>query len=79
MAEVSSELIFEGLKSMQHDISQIRGEVRDVKLELNAIRGHLISMQQDIHNIYGVLGRRDLRFERIERRLELNETPPLTA
>ena len=79
MAEVSSESIFEVLKSMQHDISQIRGEVRDVKLELNAIRGHLISMQQDIHNIYGVLGRQDLRFERIERRLELNETPPLTA
>jgi hypothetical protein len=33
----------------------------------------MISMQQDIHNIYGVLSRHDDRLERIENRLELRE------
>jgi hypothetical protein len=79
MAEISNELIYEVLKAVQHDISQIKGEIRDVKLELNAIRGHLISVQQDIHNIYGILGRHDVRFEHIERRLDLNDTPTLSA
>ncbi|HEY0327721.1 MAG TPA: hypothetical protein VGC77_01370 [Rhodopseudomonas sp.] len=79
MAEISADLVYEVLRSVQHDISQIKGEVRDVKIELNAIRGHLISVQQDIHNIYGILGRHDARFEHIERRLDLNETPPLSA
>jgi hypothetical protein len=79
MAEISNDLIYEVLKAVQHDISQIKGEMRDVKLELNAIRGHVISVQQDVHNVYGVLGRQDLRFDRIERRPELNDTPTLTA
>ena len=53
MAEISGDLIYEVLKSLQNDNSQIKGELRDIKLELNAIRGHLISVQQDVHNIYG--------------------------
>jgi len=32
-------------------------------------------MQQDIHNMYGTLGRYD---DRIERRLELSDAPNLT-
>ncbi len=79
MAEISADLVYEVLKAVQNDIAQIKGEVRDVKLELNAVRGHLISIQQDVHNIYGVLGRHDLHLERIERRLELGDAPTLTA
>jgi len=79
MAEVSADLVYEVLKAVQNDISQIKGEVRDVKLELNAVRGHLISIQQDVHNIYSVLGRHDLRLERIDSRLELSDAPTLTA
>ena len=30
-------------------------------------------MQNDIHNMYGVLARHDERLERIERRLEIRE------
>ena len=79
MAEVSNELIYEVLKQVQQRLDKVDHKVDELKSEMNAVRGHLISMQQDIHNIYGVMGRHDLRFERIERRLELHGSPTLTA
>jgi hypothetical protein len=36
----------------------------------------MVSMQQDVHNIYGVLTRHEARLDRIEHRLELNESIP---
>jgi hypothetical protein len=53
-------------------------KVDEIKSEMNALRGHQVSMQQDTHNIYGILGRFDFRLEQIERRLELNDAPSLT-
>jgi len=38
----------------------------------------MISLQQDVHNIYGILGRHDSHLERIESRLELSDAPNLT-
>jgi hypothetical protein len=78
MAEVSNELLYEVLKSLQPDIGEMKSSIGDVKTELNALRGHMISLQQDVHNIYGILGRHDLHLERIERRLELSDAPNLT-
>jgi hypothetical protein len=78
MAEISADLVHEVLKSLQHDMSQFKSELRDVNTSLNALRGHQVSMQQDIHNMYGTLGRYDYRLERIERRLELSDAPNLT-
>jgi hypothetical protein len=75
MAEVSNELIFEVLKALQPDDGDVKSSIGDVKTELNALRGHMISLQQDVHNIYGVLGRHDVHLESIERRLELSEAP----
>jgi hypothetical protein len=43
------------------------------KLGGNSVRGTLVSIQADIHNMYGVLARHDDRLERIERRLEVRE------
>ena len=40
MAEVTNDLIYEVLKSVQNDVSGIKAEVRDVKGELQAIRAH---------------------------------------
>lgn len=37
------------------------------------MRGTMVSMQQDIHNIYGILSRHEMRLDRIENRLELRE------
>jgi hypothetical protein len=71
MAEVNYELIYEILKVLQRDFGEMRSSIGEVKTELNAIRGHMVSLEQDVHNIYGILGRHDLHLERIERRLEL--------
>ncbi|MBT1154151.1 hypothetical protein J1C56_00945 [Aminobacter anthyllidis] len=73
MAEVTNDLMYELLKRMNHDLSELRQDVSEVKRELNVIRGHMVGIQSDIHNIYGVLARHDERLERIERRLELRE------
>lgn len=73
MAEVSNELMYELLKRMHHDISELRQDVSEVKREINVVRGHMVGIQSDIHNIYGILARHDERLDRIERRLELRE------
>jgi hypothetical protein len=78
MPEVSNELIYEVLKILQCDVGEVKSSIGDVKTELNALRGHMISLQQDAHNSCGILGRHDGRFERIERRLELSDVPNLT-
>ena len=73
MAEVTNELMYELLKRVHHDISETRQDVGELKREVNVIRGHIVAVQTDIHNIYGILARHDDRLERIERRLELRE------
>jgi hypothetical protein len=75
MAEVSSDLMPEILKALQRDSIEVKSSIGEIKAELNAIRGHLISLQQDIHNVCGIMGRHDVHLERIERRLELNDAP----
>ncbi len=68
-----NELIYELMKQMRHELSELRQDVSEVKKELNVIRGHMVAIQSDLHNIYGILGRHDDRLDRIERRLELRE------
>ena len=73
MAEVTNELIFEVLKSLHADVRVLKDGQREIKQELISIRGQLIAMNQDAHNIYGILGRHDQRLDRFEKRLELHE------
>jgi septal ring factor EnvC (AmiA/AmiB activator) len=73
MAEVTQELIYQFLKRMQADIAWLKHSHAETKAELSAVRGTVVSVHQDIHNIYGVLTRQDERLERIENRLELRE------
>ena len=73
MAEVDGDLIYEILKSIQGDIRLLKDGVGEIKQELIAVRGTMVSMQQDINNIYGILARHDQRLDRIEHRLELRE------
>ena len=73
MTEVTNELMYELLKRVHHEQSELRMDVSEIKTELNVIRGHMIGIQTDIHNIYGILGRHDERLDRIERRLDLRE------
>ena len=74
MAEVTNELLFEVLKQVQPRLDRMDYKLDEVKAELNALRGHQISMLQDIQNVYAILGRSDARLDRIERRLELSDT-----
>ncbi|MDX3967879.1 MAG: hypothetical protein QHD01_14915 [Bradyrhizobium sp.] len=73
MAEVSYELIFEVLKQVQQRLDRVDHKIDEIKSELNALGWHQISMQQDLQNVYGILGRSDVRLDPIERRLELSE------
>lgn len=65
MAEASNDLIYEVLKSLQNEVAQVRQDVREVKTELQALRGHMAASQQDVANIYTTLVRQDQRLDRI--------------
>lgn len=73
MTNVSNELMYELMKSMNERLIRIDGRIDQVESELRAIRGHMLAQQQDIANIYATLARHEVRLERIERRLELAE------
>ena len=73
MAEVTSELMFELLKRVHADIADIKLGQRELKAEMNAMRGTMVSVHHDIHNIHTTLARHETRLDRIENRLELRE------
>lgn len=72
MPDVTNELIYEVLKSLQEKMTNLEDGQRGIREEMKALRGHQLSMQQDIHNIYDRLGGFDERLERLERRLDLS-------
>lgn len=75
MAEVSNELIYEVLKSIQARFGNLEEGVREIKTELRAVKGHMHAIQIDVENLYQSVATIDLRVERIERRLELADAP----
>jgi DNA repair ATPase RecN len=73
MAHVTNALLYDVLKALRCDVSEVKGEVRDLKGEFQAMRSHLTAVAQDISTIYGIADRQDQRLERIETRLGLLE------
>ncbi|MDH4413241.1 MAG: hypothetical protein QE484_08040 [Rhizobium sp.] len=73
MADVTSELMFELLKRVHADIADIKLGQRELRAEMNAMRGTLVAAHQDIHNIHTTLARHETRLDRIDNRLELRE------
>lgn len=73
MAEVTNELIYEVLKKIQDELGQLRSGQRTQGEEISAMRGHLVAIQKDIHNLYDIGHDTGRRLERIERRLELKD------
>lgn len=71
IANVTNELIFEVLKTMQGPLGRIEDGLRDVRQELQGLRGHMLATSTEISNIYGRLGTLEDRVERIENRLGL--------
>ena len=75
MAESTADLTYELLKRVHLVLDLIDHKIDEVKNEMQAMCGNLVSLQQDVHNIYSILTRHETRLERIERRLELAEIP----
>ncbi|WP_137131244.1 hypothetical protein [Rhizobium sp. FY34] len=73
MAEISSELMYELLKRVHAETADVKLGQREIRAEMNAMRGAMVSLHQDINNIHTTLARHDIRLERIENRLELRE------
>jgi hypothetical protein len=73
MAEVTNELMYEVLKKIQTDMSELKEGQRETNSRLNALTTHMIALQQDVSNVYATLVRHEGRLDRIERRLELTE------
>jgi chromosome segregation ATPase len=73
MADTTNELMYEILKQLQADMAGVKDALRENNAALNAIRIHMVGLQQDTQNIYATLTRHDARLDRIERRLEIAE------
>lgn len=65
--------MFEVLKQVRDRQTSMDLRIDELKGEMQAFRGHLVAVQQDIHNIYTTLARHEVRLDRIDRRLELVE------
>lgn len=71
MADVSNELIFEVLKSVQGSVSEIRTTLQDHTRLLHRIREDINTMRGDDLRLEAMQAAMDNRLERIERRLDL--------
>jgi septal ring factor EnvC (AmiA/AmiB activator) len=85
MSEVTAELLFDVLMSVQARLAQVDGKIDELKQEMqasrtsqNGIRQEITSVFQEISGIHATLVRHEGRLDRIERRLELNDAPTLT-
>jgi septal ring factor EnvC (AmiA/AmiB activator) len=84
MADVTPELMFDVLKSIQARLAQVDGKVDELKQEMqasrtsqNGIRQEITSVFQEISGVHATLVRHEGRLDRIESRLELNDAPTL--
>jgi hypothetical protein len=82
MADISNELIYEVLKSVQFRVVQVDGKADENKGDMLALRTQITSIHHDLLSIHHELGgvhatliRHEQRLDRIERRLELSDAP----
>jgi len=81
MADVTTKLMFEELKSVQARLAQVDGKIDELKQEMqasrtsqNGIRQEITSVFQEVVAIHATLVRHEGRLDRIERRLELSDS-----
>ena len=75
MAEVTNELLYEVLKTIQTRLGNIEQGQREAAARLSAIQTHLMAVEKDVANIYDSLGALDGRLNRVEQRLEIVGEP----
>jgi septal ring factor EnvC (AmiA/AmiB activator) len=80
--KVTNELMYEVLKAMQARLGNMeesmreqRGQLAGIRVDLHAIRTEIAAVKTDISNIYQTNGALDGRLARVERRLEIIDTP----
>jgi hypothetical protein len=71
VAEISNELIYEVLKSVQQHMTNLEDKVTDLNSQFIAMRQHMTAVQGDVNNIYVKAGSIESRLARIERRLDI--------
>ncbi len=81
MTDVTTELMFGVLKSVQARLAQVDGKIDELKQEMqasrtsqNGIRQEITSVFQEISGVHATLVRHEGRLD-MERRLELNDAP----
>jgi septal ring factor EnvC (AmiA/AmiB activator) len=84
MPDVTLELMFEVLKSVQARLTQVDGKIDELKQEMqasrtaqNGIRQEITSVFEEISGVHKTLIRHEDRLDRIEQRLELNDAPTI--
>ncbi len=70
---VSNDLIYAVLQKMQGDLSELKFDMRDVKVRLTMVEEHLGSSIIATSGVNSRLDRLNDRVERIETRLDLTE------
>ena len=73
MTNVTNELLYEVLKSMQADIAGLKHDVRELRQDNISIRSQIHVIQGDINELRAGLVIVNQRLDRIERRLDLHE------
>ncbi len=73
MAEVTNELIYSVLQTMQSDIAELKFDVRDLKVRMTLVEEHMGHSIIGISGINARLDRLNDRVERIEMRIGLVE------
>jgi hypothetical protein len=75
VAAVTKEQIYDAMLEIRDRLDRAKDRMAGLHQEIVSIDLRMAAMRIDIANLYAVLGRNDLRLERIERRLDLVEVP----
>ena len=73
MADITDELPYEVLKTLQEGVSGLRDDMRDVKQRLTSLEMKVGILHADLANQSARMDRIDSRLERVETRLGLVE------
>ena len=73
MSEATNDLIYSVLQKMQADMSELKFDVRDLKVRMKMVEEHLGSSIIAISGVNSRLDRLSDRVERIENRLDLTD------
>ncbi len=75
MADVTNGLIFEVMKQMQADMSEMKFDMRDLTLRMTVVEEHLGNSLIAISGVNSRIDRLTDRLDRIETRLNLADHP----